>query len=73
MKEFFRWSKGLIMPAVYVHLSGRDVDKALMELYGLSKEDKNKPLLFKAKKCPKYGFVNPPYARFCMKCGERLF
>lgn len=32
MRIFFGWSRGSIMPATYVHLSGRDVDSKLVRL-----------------------------------------
>jgi site-specific recombinase XerD len=39
MKEFFGWTQSSNMASVYVHLSGRDVDNALLKVYGLKKEE----------------------------------
>ena len=36
MKEHFGWVQGSEMAATYVHLSGRDVDNALLKLQGLA-------------------------------------
>jgi len=33
LKEFFGWSQGSEMAKVYVHLSGRDIDNAILEMY----------------------------------------
>lgn len=38
MREIFGWTKGSDMPSVYVHLSGRDTDSALLKLYGIEVE-----------------------------------
>jgi len=68
MCEFFGWVQGSDMPRIYVHLSGRDIDRAIYRMYGLEvedEEDKNsKPV-----KCPRCRTVNPPGARYCMRCG----
>jgi integrase len=39
MKEFFGWTQSSKMASIYVHLSGRDVDNALLKIYGLKKEE----------------------------------
>jgi site-specific recombinase XerD len=39
MKEFFGWTQSSNMASIYVHLSGRDVDNALLKIYGLKKEE----------------------------------
>jgi hypothetical protein len=33
MKKLFGWVQASKMAAIYVHLSGRDVDHAILELY----------------------------------------
>lgn len=37
--EIFGWSKNSKMPSIYIHLSGRDTDTAIKELYGINVED----------------------------------
>lgn len=35
LREIFGWTRNSDMPSIYVHLSGRDTDRAILELYGL--------------------------------------
>ncbi len=72
MKEFFGWVQESDMASVYVHLSGRDVDGAILGAYGIKQaEDDNKPKLL-PQKCARCGEVNPPATTFCTKCGLPL-
>jgi len=69
MKEYFGWTQGSEMAGIYVHLSGRDVDDALLKVYGLKKEEPEKEKgVLKPKKCPRCGELNPADGRFCTKC-----
>jgi len=70
MKEYFGWVQGSEMAAVYVHLSGRDVDKAVLEMHGIkADEEKTKP---KSLECPRCRKPNPRSATFCLNCGAVL-
>jgi len=72
MNQYFGWVQGSDMPSTYVHLSGRDVDGAILNLYGL-KEDKGKDKEeFSPVKCPRCGTMNSPGGKFCIKCGMPL-
>ncbi len=42
MCEFFGWAQESKMPRIYVHLSGRDIDKAIDKVYGLEEEEENR-------------------------------
>ena len=55
------------MPAVYIHLSGRDTIQPLLELYGLKKAEEKETIL-KPKKCWKCGSLNEPTAEICISC-----
>lgn len=69
MKEVFGWTQGSEMASIYVHLSGRDVDDALLKVYGVKKdEQKMDESILKPKECPRCGFVNAKTAKFCSKC-----
>jgi ribosomal protein L40E len=73
MNQLFGWVQGSDMPSTYVHLSGRDVDKALLKIYGLAKDEAEKeesPL--KPKKCVRCDETNPVTSKFCNRCGMVL-
>lgn len=72
MKEYFGWQQDSKMAAVYVHLSGRDVDKALLKIYGIKMEDTKKESVFKPRECSRCCHINPATNRFCAKCGIPL-
>ncbi len=72
MKEFFGWVQDSDMASTYVHLSGRDVDGALLGAYGIKEaQESNKPLL-QPQECPKCKEVNDPASKFCRRCGMPL-
>jgi len=69
MKEFFGWVQDSDMASVYIHLSGRDVDKAILKLYGVEMEKSEKDgELLKPKKCLRCGEINPATNRVCQRC-----
>ncbi|RLI77651.1 hypothetical protein DRP04_11110 [Archaeoglobales archaeon] len=67
MNIYFGWVQGSDMPAVYVHLSGRDIEGAIKRVYGLETEEEEKKL--QPVRCPRCGEFNTPHSRFCHKCG----
>jgi len=71
MNQVFGWKQGSDMPSIYVHLSGRDLDDAILGVYGLKKVEEKEPKL-KLKICPRCSTSNAIEARFCMKCGLAL-
>jgi integrase/recombinase XerD len=74
MNEYLGWIPGSRMPAVYVHLSGRNVDNALFKLNGIKTEkevnQEERPL--KPQQCERCSEVNPPTNKFCARCGAPL-
>lgn len=74
LKIIFGWTGSSRMPATYVHLSGADVDKKMLEKRGMiESEAKNgngnlKPIL-----CANCNVENSPTARFCTQCGIAFF
>jgi site-specific recombinase XerD/ribosomal protein L40E len=72
MKQYFGWVQGSKMASVYVHLSGRDVDKALLRLNGIEVEEEKREQEFKPKLCPRCKSRNSPDAKFCSRCGMCL-
>jgi integrase/recombinase XerD len=72
LKQHFGWVQGSDMASTYVHLSGRDVDKALLELNGISVEKAGKEPTFRAILCPRCKNRNSPESNFCNSCGLAL-
>jgi integrase len=73
MKEYFGWVRSSDMATVYVHLSGRDVDDALLKLHGITKDDSEKERIsLKPKTCDKCELSNPSTNLFCRRCGHPL-
>lgn len=72
MKEYFGWVQGSDMAATYVHLSGRDVDNALLKLHGLAKPEEEQEDRMKVRICERCKEHNSPIAKFCTKCGLTL-
>lgn len=67
MKEFFGWTQGSEMASVYVHLSGRDVDSAILKIHGKLLEEKTEDKLT-LKKCPRCYQENSSDVDFCYRC-----
>jgi integrase/ribosomal protein L40E len=72
MKEHFGWTRGSNMPSVYVHLSGRDTDDAILRVNGIKKNETEENDILKPKKCFRCNVENPATAKFCYKCGAAL-
>jgi integrase len=68
MKEYFGWVQASHMASIYVHLSGRDVDDAILGMYNL-KDTKKEEEKFKPVSCPRCTHSNSPGSKFCIKCG----
>ena len=60
------------MAAVYVHLSGKNIDDALLKLYGIKNDKEEKESTFKPKECFNCAQVNQASNRFCLRCGIPL-
>ncbi|MFH1106208.1 MAG: site-specific integrase [Candidatus Aenigmatarchaeota archaeon] len=74
LREFAGWTSGSPMAGVYVHMSGKNVDNKLLDIFGLRKE---KDIADEAKKreikdvflnCPRCKTHNPLDAKFCSQC-----
>ena len=73
---YFGWEQGTKMTATYVHLAGRDIDGAILGVYGIKIEDEEgkngKSHLPVPVDCLRCGERNPEGASFCSKCGMAL-
>ena len=73
MCAYLGWVQGSNMPRVYVHLSGRDVDSAILEMHGLKKPDESeKQKEMSIKRCEICGQVNEFEAKICRRCARPL-
>jgi len=75
LKIIFGWSGGSRMPATYVHLSGADIDRKILEKRGIldrneERPDAAEPLHIKI--CANCKEKNSPNANFCMVCGSAI-
>ena len=72
MNEYFGWVQGSNMASTYVHLSGRDVDDALLRMHGMAPVEQDKKGAFSPIKCARCNQLNPPTGKFCTQCGGIL-
>jgi integrase len=72
MKEYFGWVQSSDMASVYVHLSGRDVDNAILKLHGLAPTENGKNESLKIRNCERCRERNSPISKFCSRCGSPL-
>jgi len=70
LKEVFGWTQASKMASIYVHLSGRNTDEAILKLHGkkLNKREDQEEIL-KPKDCPRCNTQNEPTNKFCKLCG----
>lgn len=72
LKVFFGWTGDSRMAATYVHLSGRDIDNAVLQANGAEiKSAKEAPKLA-VKTCPKCRMGNTASAMYCTRCGSAM-
>lgn len=73
LKIIAGWTGSSNMAGVYVHLSGGDIERKMLEKSGLlNKADDPVKDTLKPLKCPKCKEINPNTARFCYVCGMVL-
>jgi site-specific recombinase XerD/ribosomal protein L40E len=72
MKQYFGWVQHSDMASIYVHLSGRDVDSALLKMNGIAVSEENQDERLKALTCGRCKGSNSPDAKFCSNCGMCL-
>jgi integrase/recombinase XerD len=68
---YMGWEQGSKQARTYVHLSGKDVDRSILQMYGLAEEEKQENEL-KPITCPRCNKVNDPFAKFCSGCSLGL-
>lgn len=70
MNEIMGWKQGSTMAGVYIHLSGKQADEALLPaMYGIKiKKDEDKTHIMLPVKCLSCGEMNIPSAKRCKRC-----
>lgn len=71
LKIYMGWTQASKMASVYVHLSGKDVDDAILSLYGKIPEHKNDTTI-KTRLCPICETENSFELDWCNKCHRPL-
>lgn len=66
------WSADSQMPKTYIHLSGGDVDRKMLELNGKLPDKAKENGKTKPKTCRLCGEANSATNKFCFKCGRPL-
>jgi site-specific recombinase XerD/ribosomal protein L40E len=69
--QYMGWIQGSKEASTYVHLSGRDMDIAVLAMHGLV-EEKDKEEKFKTIICPRCNTTNSPGSKFCSSCSLGL-
>lgn len=69
MNQYFGWVQGSNMPATYVHMSGRDVDDAILKMNNLKVSEEDKKPEMNPITCPRCEIINAYGNKFCTKCG----
>jgi integrase/recombinase XerD len=68
MKHYFGWTQGSNMASIYIHMSGKDTDEAIMNAYGLEmSKEKIIPQLHSIT-CLRCSKENSPTDKYC-NCG----
>jgi integrase/recombinase XerD len=73
MKQYFGWVQASKMASIYVHLSGRDVDNAILKLYGIKDDRQTKEdSVLQPRTCDRCKETNPPTSEYCKRCNMPL-
>ena len=58
----------------YAHLTGGDIDRAMLDNYGITTDDEEvrQTASLEPRQCPKCHYVNGPVATYCSHCGQSL-
>ena len=72
LRIYAGWENTSIMTGTYVHLSGADIDKKQLEMYGMAIDDVVEESPLKPVVCPHCGTRNTPLATFCYTCRGKI-
>ncbi len=71
-EKLMGWSPGSPMAKIYVHLSGREVEDAMLRAHGIEVTSQEVPPPRLPIVCGRCRTSNEPDARFCLQCGGPL-
>lgn len=71
LRAYMGWTPGSAMPGLYVHLSGRDTDTAILAAHGIEVPDSS-ITLGHPRKCAACQYDNPNSAKLCLGCKQPL-
>ncbi len=69
MKDYLGWVQASKMAGIYVHMNGRDTDKAVLKLNGIKVDEERKEQKLQPKHCLRCKTMNEVTNRFCKICG----
>jgi site-specific recombinase XerD len=72
LKAFFGWTADSGMASTYVHLSGRDIDNAVLMANGRQAREVLPESKLKAVACPRCREENTVESSFCRRCGSPM-
>ncbi len=72
LKQYLGWTQGSKMAAIYVHMSGKDTDEAILRANGIEIEKKPQAQSLKSATCQRCGTINEMTNRFCKTCSLPL-
>ena len=70
MNAYFGWVQGSNMPAIYIHISGKDLDEHILRMNGLETQETQKNKIVEHRRCPRCETINSVTALYCGKCAE---
>lgn len=72
LKEVFGWTQASRMASVYIHLSGKNTDQAILKIYGKKLEIETDKGDLIPKSCPRCKTENESTHKYCKLCGMAL-
>ena len=72
LKEYFGWTGSSRMAATYVHLSGRNIDNAILEANGMKPKEEAGEEKVPVRICPKCKYTNGIEMEYCGRCGSPM-
>ncbi len=72
LKAFFGWTGDSHMASTYVHLSGRDIDNAVLQANGMKPLEATAQPKLTVRTCGRCQFANTLDSKYCNRCGTPL-